>query len=164
MLPFLVTLVASLILASFFGHVVHWLIHQEWMGPAHRGHMEHHLDLYPPGKLVSDRYLAAKWYRSGPLLFTPPLLLILGAVGGLMWALGLPLWTVAVLGVCLVGFGLVNDYFHDSFHIRKHPLNHFKWYKRLRRLHFQHHYDMTVNYGIVFFDWDRVFKTWHNVP
>jgi len=42
---FAITLIASLIVASFFGHVVHWLIHQKWMGPAYRGHMEHRLHL-----------------------------------------------------------------------------------------------------------------------
>jgi sterol desaturase/sphingolipid hydroxylase (fatty acid hydroxylase superfamily) len=155
----LFTFIASLVIASFFGHVIHWALHQRWTGPAHAGHMEHHLDLYPVGKLTSDKYLAAKWFHRGPLLFTPPLLVILGAASGLLCLVGAPLWMVGVLGPVLVGYGLVNDYFHDSFHLRKHWLNRYKWYKRLRRLHFLHHHNMTVNYGILSFVWDRVFGT-----
>jgi len=153
----LLTILASFVIASFFGHVVHWAIHQKWAGPAYKGHMEHHLDLYPVGKLTSDKYRTAKWYHSGPLLFTPPLLVILAVFGGLLWVLGAPHWMVGVLGICIIAFALFNDYVHDSFHVRKHAWGHFKWYKRLRRLHFLHHHDMTVNYGIISFVWDRVF-------
>jgi hypothetical protein len=156
---FIAVLVASLVIASFFGHVVHWLLHQRWTGIMHRAHMEHHLELYPPGHLTSDKYKAAKWYHRGPLLFTPPLIIILGAAGGLLWWAGAPHWVVWVLGACLVGFGLVNDYFHDSFHVRKHRLNRYKWYKRLRRIHFVHHHQMGKNFGIFWFGWDQIFGT-----
>jgi sterol desaturase/sphingolipid hydroxylase (fatty acid hydroxylase superfamily) len=156
---FLFVLVVSLVCASFFGHVIHWSLHQPWTGPAHRGHMEHHKVLYPPGKLVSDRYKPSKWYHSGPLLFTPPLFFLLAVFGGILWLCHAPIWTLAVFGGSLVGFGLVNDWFHDSFHLRKHGLLRFKWYRQLRVLHYFHHHDMKVNYGIVSFVWDRAFGT-----
>ena len=155
----LATLFVSLIIASFFGHVIHWTLHQRWAGIAHRAHMEHHLELYPVGKLVSDRYKAAKWFHRGPLLFTPPLLVILGAACGLLWLFSAPIYLLGVLAPVLVGYGLVNDYFHDSFHLRKHWLNRYPWYKRLKVLHFVHHHNMAVNYGILSFAWDKVFGT-----
>jgi sterol desaturase/sphingolipid hydroxylase (fatty acid hydroxylase superfamily) len=156
---FIVTLLVSLVLASFFGHWIHYALHQPWTGPAHRGHMEHHLSLYPPGKLTSDKYLSSKWYHNGPLLFTPPLVFLLLVFGGILWLCHAPLWMLLVFGVSLVGFGLVNDACHDSFHQRKHWLNRYTWYKRLRKLHFRHHRDMSCNFGIMSFAWDRVFGT-----
>lgn len=155
----LVTLFISLFISTFFGHAIHWSLHQRWSGVFNRAHLEHHLSLYPPGKLVSDRYRQAMWFHRGTLLFTPPLIVILGAACGLLWLVSAPLWLACVLSPVLVGYGLANDYVHDSTHIRKHWLNRFSWYKRVRKLHFIHHRDMTVNYGVITFIWDRVFGT-----
>lgn len=156
---FVLVLFASLVVASFFGHVVHWILHQKWAGAFHRAHMDHHLTQYPPGRLASDRYRSAKWYRGGPFLFTPPLVVILVSTGGLLWRLGAPFWCIWVFGAVVVGFGLFNDYVHDAYHLQSHRLNRFGWYKRGRRLHFYHHVHMDKNFGIVFFFWDRVLGT-----
>jgi hypothetical protein len=152
-------LFASIIVASFFGHLVHWSLHQAWTGPAHRGHMAHHTVHYPPGNMVSETYRTSHWSQSGTLLFTPPLLIILGALGGLMWWAGAPLWAVGVQGVAMVSFGLLNDFMHDSYHVRKHWLLRFRGYRHLRKMHFLHHHDMTINLGIVNHAWDRAFGT-----
>lgn len=156
---FVTVFLASLIIGSFFGHLVHLIIHQPWSGPAFRGHMSHHLELYPPGDLVSDRYRTAKWQNSGVFLFTPPFILILGAVGGLLWWLGAPLWVTVTFGMTMLAFSLANDFIHDASHIRKHPLRRFRWFKRLCVMHYIHHHDMTKNYGIVNFTYDRIFGT-----
>jgi sterol desaturase/sphingolipid hydroxylase (fatty acid hydroxylase superfamily) len=156
---FIVVLVGSIIIASFFGHAVHWALHQPSTRFAHRAHMQHHMVHYPMGRLVSDEYIKSKWRESGPLLFTPPLLIILCGFGGLLWVLRAPHWTVWVLGIVLVGFGLLNDYIHDVLHIRRHPLLRFRWYREMRKLHFLHHFDMRCNFGIFNFTWDSVFGT-----
>jgi sterol desaturase/sphingolipid hydroxylase (fatty acid hydroxylase superfamily) len=156
---FFAVLFVSLFVASLLGHGIHWAIHQRWMGPAYRGHMQHHLELYPPHDMVSDTYRAAKWYNSGPFLFTPPLVIILGTVGGLLWWVGVPLWVIATFGASLVGFGLLNDWVHDSGHIRNHWASRFGWWRKCRDLHVQHHANMRKNYGIFLFVWDRVFGT-----
>jgi sterol desaturase/sphingolipid hydroxylase (fatty acid hydroxylase superfamily) len=155
----LFVLLGSLVIASFFGHVIHWALHQRWSGAFNRAHMEHHQELYPPGRLTSIEYRAAKWQHRGALLFTPPLLIILATFGGLLWWAGAPPWAVWVLGGCLVGFGLLNDYVHDAFHVRRHWLQRFKHYRAVRILHFVHHHDMGCNYGIFWLGWDKVFGT-----
>lgn len=156
---YLLMFLVSLIIATFFDHVVHWALHQRWAGIAHRAHMEHHLELYPPGNLSSDTYRVAKWYHRGALLFTPPTLAILGAAGGLVWLTRAPWWVLAVFAGFVVSFALVNDWFHDSFHVRKHPLMRFRWYRKLRKLHYLHHNDMATNFGIVTLAWDVAFGT-----
>lgn len=156
---FITVFLVSLVIATFFGHFIHWALHQRWTGPAYRGHMEHHLELYPPGNLTSEKYRSAKWYHSGPFLFTPAAIVILGTVGGLLWALETPLWAIVVFGVTLVGFGLLNDWVHDSQHVTNHWASRFEWFRRARTLHFKHHRNMKSNFGIMFFGWDRVFGT-----
>lgn len=160
-LSIVLTLGCSLLVASVLGHAIHWALHQRWTGPAYRGHMDHHCKQYPPHRLTSSRYLAAKWYNAGPFLFTPPLVIILGAVGGLMIWFGVPLWALVVFGTTLVGYGLFNDWIHDSFHIDFHWLSGLQWYDRLRALHFVHHHNMRKNYGIVSFVWDKIFGTFN---
>lgn len=156
---FVLVLIASIVFASFAGHWIHWVLHQPWAGPAHVGHLQHHLTHYPPGKLTSDTYFSAKWYHSGPFLFTPPLVFLLAVLGGMLWLLHAPAWILLVFGISLVGFGLVNDYAHDAFHVRRHWLMRFKWYKKARKRHFVHHNNMRVNLGILSYAWDRVFGT-----
>jgi sterol desaturase/sphingolipid hydroxylase (fatty acid hydroxylase superfamily) len=121
--------------------------------------MDHHLTQYPPGKLTSDRYRFPKWYNNGLLLFTPPLLVLMGSAALIVWSLHWPWWMLAVLGTCVATLGFLNDWVHDSFHVRRHPLMHLRTYQKLRRLHFIHHSNMDKNFGIVSFVWDRVFGT-----
>lgn len=152
-------LVLSVFVGSFVGYFVHRAIHQEWTGPLHRGHMEHHLELYPKGRLTSDTYELKKWYHSGPVLFTPAAVLVIAAGGLVCWALGGSMVVFASFSGGLVAFGFLNDYVHDTFHLRKHWLQKHAFYRTLRRLHFMHHNDMTKNFGIVAMQWDDVFKT-----
>lgn len=160
MLLFFIVLFVSIVLASLFGHGIHWALHQRWLGPAHRGHMEHHLQLYPPSSLISTAYKAAKWHHRGPVLFTPAFLVILGAAWGLSSALGAPLWIAATFGAVMLVFGLFNDLVHDSFHVDSHFLQRaLPDYARMRERHFIHHRNMRRNFGIVSFVWDRVFGT-----
>lgn len=160
MLNFIFALIISLILSSLFGHAIHWILHQRWSGPAHRGHMEHHLELYPPTSLTSPAYKAAKWYHQGPVLFTPAFLILLGAACGLTYTLVIPTWLTITFGLTMFTFGLFNDFMHDSFHIEHHFLHNLvPGYDKMRERHFLHHRNMRRNFGIVSFFWDRVFGT-----
>lgn len=157
---FLLVLAVSLVVSSLFGHFIHWAIHQRWSGVFYRSHMEHHLELYPPGNLLSGVYKKAKWYHRGIFLFTPAFLVILGTAGGLMWWAGAPIWMLVTFGATMLGFGLLNDFVHDSTHIWNHWLGMFKWFKRARRAHFAHHRNMKKNFGIFYFGWDKLFGTY----
>lgn len=59
--------------------------------------------------------------------------------------------------------GYLHGYIHDSFHLTGHWLERFKHFSHLRALHFRHHFNMKINFGIFWFGWDRVFKTFKNV-
>lgn len=148
------------LLTSLLGYVVHWAIHQRWTGKAYRAHRAHHIDLYPPGKLISDTYRSAgdqSTVYTFLLAFTP---LLLAPVA--FWLLG---WFSMIQAVTAVGamglVGLLNDVIHDSFHIRSHWLSRvIPYYNRMRQLHFIHHTNMKRNYGIYSFIWDKLFRTY----
>lgn len=159
-MPFIVVVLASFVITTFFGHVIHWALHQRWTRLFYRSHMEHHLMQYPPKSLTSSTYRLPSRGATGFVLFTPAFLVILGVTGGLLWLFGLPLWILAVLGPVMLGYGLFNDHVHDEFHIEGSWLNRFKWYKRLQAAHFAHHRNMKIHYGIVSLFWDKVFGTY----
>ncbi len=158
MVAALVTIV-SLVLSNFLGYWIHRALHQRWAGPFHRAHMQHHLELYPPGKLTSPKYRKAHWYNRGPFLFTPPFLVIVAVAAFVAHLLHAPMWTVVEIAAIFVAFGFVNDWVHDTFHLRRHPFQKFKYYRLARIAHFIHHVNMNTNYGIVAFEWDHVFRT-----
>lgn len=154
----LVGLIAYL-LTSLLGYVIHWAIHRPWAGKAYRAHRAHHIDLYPPGKLISDEYRFAgsqSTVYTFLLAFSPLLLLpiILAIVG---W------FSIAQAIAALVAMGLVgllNDIIHDSFHVKNHWLSRLiPGYDRMQQLHFIHHVNMKKNFGIYSFFWDRLFRT-----
>jgi len=146
-------------LTSLLGYVVHWAIHQPWTGRAYRAHRAHHIDLYPPGKLISDAYRNAggqSTVYTFLLAFTPILLLPI-----VLWAIGWFTFMHAFAAVAAMGIvGLMNDIIHDSFHVKNHWLSRITpGYDHMRQLHFVHHVNMKRNFGIYSFIWDRVFRT-----
>lgn len=158
-LAILITLVAS----TLFGHVVHWSLHQSWMGRFNTAHMTHHLKLYPPGDYSSDEYRSAGKDASTrffavaalPLILAPLILLLVGFIS----------WPVALVILFVEGaIGFLHNYMHDAFHINNHWLNKIpvinRSFDRWNKIHYIHHIDMSKNYGIFTFFWDRLFGTY----
>lgn len=116
-------------------------------------HWVHHEREYPTDNLRPkgrDTYRVAgswSWF------------LLAGIIGSLVF-IALPIRFAAPLtvGGMLYAWFVVN-YFHRAFHIDKHWLNRFGWFRRLVRLHDIHHWE-PGNYGIVFFAMDRLFGTY----
>jgi len=158
----LCTVLVTLVLASLLGHFVHWFLHRPWSGPFYRSHMDHHLKQYPPSDLESDKYRSAKWYHTGPFLFTPAFIVIVGGVGLLMYCLHVTPWVTVTFGLTTLAYSLFNDYVHDTFHLKRYPLRRYAWYCNLQRLHFIHHHRMRSNFGIVTLAWDKLFGTFRN--
>jgi len=120
--------------------------------------MRHHLILYPPEDYYSKTYRDAgsdsttKFFVAISVPVVTVLILILAM-------LGLPL-SVILLALYEVAFlGWLHDYVHDAFHISDHWLSKYTFFKKLDVLHFNHHADMSKNFGIYVFHWDKVFKT-----
>ncbi len=158
-MAFLFVLASSLFIASLIGHGIHWALHRPWAGPAYRGHMEHHVSLYPPSDMTSSQYRSARWYHNGVFLYAPAFVGLLGLVWLLVRLASLPTWIVLVFGAVMLALGAVNNWAHDSFHTQSSLFRRLGCYRLMRERHHVHHRNMRCNYGIVTSFWDRVFGT-----
>lgn len=148
-------------LITLFGHVAHYIMHKPWIKKLYRAHLVHHFKLYPIDDFESKTYRGAG-SDSGTIFFTIMAfpLLALPFIAWILTPLSL-LWAIG----CVVGgivFGLLNDWIHDSFHVTGHIFRLFPGWQRMRDLHFKHHIDVTINYGIWFFGWDRLAGTFRS--
>lgn len=162
MLFTLLTALITCIIVSFFGYVIHWMLHQPWAGFFNSSHMTHHTKLYPPEDFFSDTYRSAGKdstvilfaIAAVPLVLAP---LVLGFFGLLSWSLVITVLVVEGL------MGYAHNYLHDAFHIKNHLLTKIpvinKLFDKWVKLHYLHHVDMSKNFGIFTFHWDKVFKT-----
>lgn len=148
---------------TFLGWLVHWGIHQRWSGFAHRSHMTHHLKLYPPSNLLSETYRDAGKDNT-TYIFTPIIAVGFLAYEAILYHWGASFWLLAGLTVEGLLIGLLHDWMHTWFHLSGTRLLKYQWFRDLRELHFYHHRRMNRNFGIYFFGWDRVFRTFRRQP
>ena len=52
-----------------------------------------------------------------------------------------------------------NWWIHSAYHQKDHFLNSYAWFQNDRRIHFQHHINPRVNYGIATHFMDEIFET-----
>lgn len=162
MIALLLTILITCAAVTLFGYVVHWSLHQDWAGKFNKSHMTHHT-LYPPEDYTSEKYRHAGKdttvitfaIAAIPMVAAP---ILLGFFGFLSWPL------VVTVVVVELGMGWLHDYIHNSFHIQNHWLSRIPFVKDIfakwGKLHYNHHVDMGKNYGIFFFKWDKLFKTY----
>lgn len=158
MLVTLILLVVVFIGVTLFGYGVHWAIHQPFMGKFNKSHMTHHEVLYPPGKFLSDKYLEAGKDNTTYTFLIAGIPLVL--LPFLLWFLGvISLFSVILIIAEIAVVGYLHDYLHAGFHVREHWLHKVPGFNKLTKLHEVHHNDMSKNFGIYFFVWDKLFKT-----
>jgi sterol desaturase/sphingolipid hydroxylase (fatty acid hydroxylase superfamily) len=162
MLVLIIALALSFLLTNLFGFGVHSLLHLKETKQFNTSHMVHHEKLYPPEDFFSDIYRQAG-NDSTPKFFVLAALPMLGLVGLLWWLGVFGVVTACACWITMIGIGLLDNYLHDAFHIKNHWLNRVPWlgnkFLNLTKLHYLHHCDMTKNFGIFNFMWDRVFKS-----
>jgi len=149
----------TFILLTFLGYGFHWMFHQPWSKRFYVAHMNHHTKQYPPTDFYSDKYRDpgkdnTVW--AFLLVFSPIILIVLFATifNIIPTIIGLSI----IIEMAIIGW--LNNSLHDSFHLRKTFWHRFKFFDRLTKLHYQHHIDMRMNYGIFNFTFDRIFRTY----
>ncbi len=159
---FIIILLSALttgVITSFLGYWVHWIFHQPWSRWFYHAHMNHHIIQYPPSSFLSDKYKSAGRDSTVILFIVAFAPVLVGIV--LFTILGILSLTTGICSlICLTIWGLAHDYFHDQFHISGSYWTKFKFFLIWRDIHYIHHLDMSKNYGIVSFQWDKVFKTY----
>jgi sterol desaturase/sphingolipid hydroxylase (fatty acid hydroxylase superfamily) len=148
-------------LGTFLGYIFHRMFHQPWSGKFYDAHMTHHTKLYPASDYTSDEYREpgkdnTVWLFL--LAFSPLGIIVLSLM--LFSVIPIAMGIGIILEMILIGF--VNNNMHDGFHLRKSFWDRFKFFSHLRKLHYEHHVDMSKNYGIFYFMWDKLFGTFKN--
>jgi sterol desaturase/sphingolipid hydroxylase (fatty acid hydroxylase superfamily) len=158
LLSMLVAMLVMGFITTFLGYVVHWIFHQPWSLWFYDAHMNHHQIQYPPTIFFSDKYKSAGRNSTVWLFVIAFAPVFLGIV--LLTYLGiLSLLLGAYSMFSLIVWGWVHDYFHDQFHLTNTPWKSLPFFLKWRDIHYVHHLDMSKNYGIVLFQWDKLFKT-----
>jgi sterol desaturase/sphingolipid hydroxylase (fatty acid hydroxylase superfamily) len=120
--------------------------------------MNHHLVQYPPSVFLSSKYKSAGKDSTVILFIVAFAPVLIGIVICTMFGI-LSLTSGICSLLCLTIWGLAHDYFHDQFHITS-PWKRFSFFLKWRDIHYVHHLDMSKNYGIISFQWDKLFKTY----
>lgn len=155
-----ISIVLSVLLGSLAGYAIHWVMHRPWSGPLYRSHMDHHQVRYPPNDLYSVGKYRSSGSASGWLTFTPLVMLAgIGILALLNLGLHVERWVQLVVVALVALVGWAHGYVHDAFHVSDHWLGRFASFQRLRLLHEPHHFNMRKNLGILWFGWDRLFRT-----
>lgn len=166
----------SIVMAEFLGYVLHRFLHGGWIPWLSKSHMEHHMVLYGPlqKQRPSEKYLDATIGRTAlgniGLEWISPSAVILSIVLAALRALRVPRSDqVLCVGTILAWSFLMFSYLHDRLHVKnfwmeRNPVLK-AWFRGARRLHDIHHRVlddhglMDKNFGIGFFGFDRLFRT-----
>lgn len=160
-------LALSFVYTELIGYITHRFLHSGhagWLGDLH---MEHH-DKYAPGEAQAfDDYKYTDretWIERVGLEWIIPIAVVTVPLSVFLLLLGVS-WqfllagTMLSLGWAWLGF----TYMHRAFHLKRFWMvkNYvFKgWFKETKKLHFIHHNDVTKNFGIVFFWFDKLYET-----
>ncbi len=157
----LVTTIIVYFATTLFGYVVHWSLHQKWMGRIRKTHLTHHR-LYHGNDYVSSVYRDAGEDNTVKLFILPSLVIL--AVPVVLYIVGIvPLYIMIVALAEMLALGYILNYLHDSFHIDNHFLPKNKYIRplfvKMSQHHFMHHNKVTKNFGICTDMWDRLFGT-----
>lgn len=147
--------ILAFIFFTFLGYITHRWFHSKSSGVFFTAHMNHHLKQYPKNDLLSEKYRDAgkdNTFYYFLLVFSP---FIISAI----YLATVNFWLGLIILIEMAAVSALNDRLHDAFHIKDTFLKRFDFFRKLRRLHFIHHRDMSSNYGIFSFAWDKVFKT-----
>lgn len=153
LLGILLTAVATFLISETVGYLVHRLAHWPKSGRLYKDHLFHHFQAYPPGQYMTEKYLGDLKTSFLPYFVPPFILLNVGAAALLPWPMFLTFLVVSST------VSLVNNYLHDSFHVKGHWLKRFGWHRSLSDVHWVHHHNVKRNLGIYWYGVDRMLGT-----
>lgn len=139
MLLFVLLLIFLIIFTVIFAEVMGYLWHRfaahndNPVGETHRIHHE--------ADLTHEAHEDFLWVIF--ILFLGTLVLAF-----LWYYFSLPILYIAGCYLIVVAVFIWNWYIHSAYHQPNHWLNQYDWFKRDKRLHFQHHINPWSNYGI----------------
>lgn len=177
LLQALIMIFLGVVFAELCGYIIHTLLHSQKIEYLSRNHMIHHMKVYGPQmpQRPSEKYKNSLGNRAEILgvgmEWVFPIALIILLTYGITFYLNISLmWTSLFIVTALVWGFFLFGYMHDAMHVANFWMSEnsiFKnWFLKIRKLHDIHHLHisndgkMNVNYGICFFVFDRIFRTY----
>jgi sterol desaturase/sphingolipid hydroxylase (fatty acid hydroxylase superfamily) len=155
---YLITILITHHAASIIQASLHcFLGHRKKGGFIHTLHAYEHHGIYSKDFVVSDSYLDEA--KSLDYLYAVPALLL---AAGVYSVVSLDYFLVHIAALALSTFAHL--YLHVQYHLKDSPLKRYHWFQTKRRLHLLHHEDMTRNFAVVEFVWDRLMGTYQDAP
>ena len=147
-LLFLILFTVIVIGAEFGAYAWHRFAHTDIAPPVRQTHRTHHL-----ADLTHEAHEDFYWVI---------LLLLIGLIPiiGIWYYEIVPIVYPIVVYLTVFLVFLWNWYIHSAYHIPNHWLNQYKWFKRDKRIHLQHHINPRSNYGIASHFNDIIFGTY----
>jgi sterol desaturase/sphingolipid hydroxylase (fatty acid hydroxylase superfamily) len=152
-----ISIVFLFLFLEFIAYMWHRFInHLGFLGDKIRvTHYCHHEEMYPHDNMISDKYKTSHdtwpWFIPLFIFGYLPLYLIYKK-----YNINKYLISMFILQLTLHVY--IISYIHDSYHIKNHWLNKYKWYRTNKKYHYIHHLD-NKNYGITTYIFDYLFGT-----
>lgn len=157
LLLYLTTLITSHYIASFIQVGLHYCLGHKAIGNYfYRIHLTCHHDLYAKNMMVTETYLQEE--SSLKLFFLIPISIV--AFTGYFL---IPLDILFVHLATMIGSFYAHVYIHVQYHLKHSWLNQFSWFRKNRNRHIIHHQDMSKNYAVIGFIWDKLFGTYEEI-
>lgn len=154
MVEIVLVLIGGYLFVQTAGYLIHWVLHQPIMGRLHKTHNDHHREKYTPEDYLDKTYRHVAGNNRPILYYTPPALLIVAFAFMFLSPLLAAIFTVELAVVAWA-----NDWLHTQMHIEGHWLERYRWFWRLRDLHWHHHVDEGKNLGIFSWFTDKLLGT-----
>lgn len=162
LLTLIVTIISTFCVGSFAGYILHLMMHTRFakmpsLRKVSKSHNVHHT-LYTITDFESEEYRSAGRDDSA-IVFVPVITMIIGLMGLAFWFVFQAWWIYPIILIEGAGIGWLNAKIHECFHIKDHWLNKYRFFRRLKELHWLHHKHPKMNHGILWFFPDRLFGT-----
>lgn len=153
-LVYAMTALATVCVGSFLQASLHLLLgHKPVGGTLFHNHVRFHHSDYSGQILTTDKYMKERASNTAYYLVPAGIVILLG-----FFAMPYDLGIVVAATMVASFAGLT--YLHVQYHLRHSWLDRFRWFRRNRLLHLEHHRDMTKNFAVAGAIWDRLFGTY----
>jgi sterol desaturase/sphingolipid hydroxylase (fatty acid hydroxylase superfamily) len=154
------TILLTALAVEVVGYFWHKLAaHYGFAGDAIRKtHYEHHEVYYPHHDMESNVYRVDGLFKGDSWPWLIPVFAVVILVSWMRYRNHVDSTVHLVVVTWVACHVYLISYIHDSYHVKKHWLNRFEWYRKNKHYHNLHHY-YNCNYGISNYSMDYLFGT-----
>lgn len=152
----LATVAFTFVFSALFENALHKASHCKYSGKLYVWHKIHHKD-YPAKRLESEHYIdSANWLDNVYARY------ILTTQGILFFVI--PTRPFIIFYVQSTVYALFLEYMHEEFHTKQSPWLKYKWFRRLKKNHLNHHIKHKSNFSFFTTSIDKLCNTYEKDP